>query len=347
MYEGNTLGLDLAKNVFHVYGVNAKGQTIVNRKLTRQSMIDYFVHLPSSVVAMEACASSLHWARRIEPLGHEVRRIPAQFTVAYRRGNKTDATDAAAICEAAQRPGMPFVPNKTQEQTDIQAIHRIRETLVGMRTALVNQLRGLLAENGLILPKGIAYIKNVPAMLDDQENGLSEMLRRLLAEQYEHIAYLNGQIARQEESLKRIAKENERCSMLMRVPGIGAICSTALFYASAQTDSRKCGRNFSSYIGLTPREHSSGGKQRLGKITKRGDPYIRKILIQGSRSAVCAIQRKPASENEPPIFKWVRRLSETKHINTVTVAFANKLCRIAFVILNHNIPYNPELFCAA
>lgn len=347
MYSGITIGLDLAKNVFQLYGVNEKGKNILNKRLLRKDVSSFFAQLPSSVVAMEACGSSLYWARTIEELGHVVRRIPAQYTSVYRRGNKTDATDAAAICEAAQRPGMTFVANKSQEQTDIQSIHRIRESLISMRTMIVNQIRGQLAENGIVLAKGIGHIKELPTILESMEYVLSDCMRRLLHEQYRHIQFVNEQIADREAQLRRIARENESCAELMRIPGIGVICATAIYYTLGNSGSDKTSRQFTSYIGLTPKEHSSGGKRRLGPISKRGDTYLRKMLIQGSRSMLWAIMRKPITCNEPALFTWVRGIEATKGVNRAAVALANKVARAAFIVLSRKVSFKAEMLCSA
>lgn len=267
-----TIGVDLAKNTFQLHGVDAHGKVALRRTLRRDQVVKFFANLPECLVGMEACASSAFWARAIEECGHTVRRIHPRFVRPYLMADKNDANDAAAICEAVSRPRMRFVPHKTQEQADIQAIHRVRKVLVLARTAAFNQARGLLAENGLVIRQGACHVRShLPAMVGDQDNGLSEMMRRLLASIHEYITTLDARIAVQDKVLAGIAKEHEACKRLMKIPGVGVLTATILLTMAGAATDFKNGREFAAYLGLVPRQYSTGGKQRLLGITKRGD----------------------------------------------------------------------------
>ncbi len=325
------IGIDLAKNVFQVCGMDSRGQVLLNRKISRKQVTVFFAQLPSCIVAMEACASSQYWARTIEELGHEVKRIPAQFVTPYRRGNKTDATDAMAICEAAQRPNMKFVPNKTQEQADIQAVHRIRNGFIQTRTATVNQVRGLLAENGII---GVGHVrKQLPGILDDQSNGLSGRMRHNLRQLYEYLVQLDECIIEQESQIKAICKEREDCKRLLHIPGIGVMNASILVSLCGHVSNFNKSRSFAAFLGLTPKEHSSGGKQRLGGITKRGNVYARSLLVHGARAVVRRMLQGGKPYGDSPVDIWLRKLIERRGVNKACVALANKMARIVWKIL--------------
>jgi len=341
----NIIGIDLAKNVFYVHGMTPQGRKLFSRKLTRNQVTAFFANQPRSLVGMESCASSLYWSRIIEECGHEVRRMPAQFVAPYRRGNKTDATDAAAICEAVQRPNMRFVPNKNQEQADIQAIHRVRSGFVRSRTAVINQARGLLAENGIIIPQGARRVRSELArIIDDEQNGLSGLMRQLLNTLYAYLVTLEEHIAHQNELISQVCKNNDDCKRLLKIPGIGVMTATLLLSLSGNVTSFKNGREFSSYVGLTPKEHSSGGKQRLGGITKRGNAYARTLLVHGARSVISMLKLGHIPYNSGPMYTWLQRLVETKGTQKACVALANKNARIAWNILtkktDFQIPMN-------
>jgi len=343
-----TVGIDLAKNVFHVYGVDERGKTVLNRKLIRRKVLEFFAQLPSCVVGMEACASSLYWARTIEELGHEVRRMPAQFVVPYRRGNKTDATDAAAICEAVQRPNMRFVPNKSQYQADIQAVHRIRSGYIRERTATINKIRGLLAENGIIIPQGSRHIREkVAFIMADELNGLSGIMRQVLTSLYEHLCELKDKISRQDVLLGQIGRESDDCKRLQKIPGIGVMTATLLLSLSGNLSSFEKGRAFSSYLGLTPKEHSSGGKQRMGGISKRGNTYARTLLIHGARAVISVLFAGKIPYGGGPMYEWLKRLVERRGVNKASVALASKNARIAWRLLTRKDEFQSSLGAAA
>jgi transposase len=255
-----TIGIDLAKNVFHVYGVDEKGKTVLNRRLTRGKVVEFFAQLPSCLVGMEACASSMYWARTIEELGHDVRRMPAQFVVPYRRGSKTDATDAAAIREAVQRSNMRFVPNKSQYQADIQAVHRVRSGYIRERTATINKIRGLLAENGIIIPQGSKHIgSKVTFIIGDESNELSGIMRQILMGLYEHLDELKERIVRQNKLLEQISKESEDCERLQQIPGIGVMTATLLLSLSATSPVLKKDGLFLHTSALPPKSTPPAG----------------------------------------------------------------------------------------
>ena len=336
------IGLDLAKNVFFIHAVDHKGKVVLSRKLSRRQVSEFFTQLPPCIVGMEACASSLYWARVIEEHGHEVRRMPAQYVVPYRIGNKTDATDAAAICEAMQRPNMRFVPNKSQEQADIQSLHRIRSGYIVSKTAAINKIRGLLAENGLIIPQGSRQIKaKVILILEDASNGLSGLMRQILHGLYEYILDLEEKITQHDLLLEQISKINEDCLRLQQIPGIGVMTATLLLSLSGNISNFEKGRAFAAYLGLTPKEHSSGGKQRLGGISKHGNAYARTLLIHGARAMVSQICVGRIPYGGGTMYVWLKNLVERRGVNKASVALANKNARIAWRMMTQKTDFQP------
>lgn len=335
MNKITTIGLDLAKHVFHVVGCDSRGKIIQKKMLRRGQVMAYFANQPVCLVAMEACASAHYWARQLQKLGHEVKLIPAQFVKGYLRGNKNDYNDAAAIAEAASRPEMRCVAVKDAEQQDIQALHRLRERTIVSRTALSNQLRGLLAEYGLILPRGLSVVRReIPRVLEDAGNGLSARFRRLLARGYDQLRELDEHIAFYTHELQRYGAEHEACQRLQSIPGFGPI--TASLFHSVVGDGRayRRGRDVSASCGLVPRQHSSGGKQVLLGITKRGDRYLRSLLIHGARAVVIR-----AAGKTDKLSCWLNRLRAERGFNKAVVAMANKMARMGWAILAYNTTY--------
>ena len=333
-----TIGIDLAKNSFSVYGVDAQSKPVLSRTLSRASVVRFFANLPSCLVGMEACASSEYWARTIESLGHEVRRIHPRYVKAYLLGAKNDANDAAAICEAVQRPNMRFVPHKSPEQTDIQCIHRIRQGYVKSRTALVNQTRGLLAEYGIIIRQGICAVRNqLPALITDEKNELSGLMRRNLTSLYESLCFLDDRVHEQDKLLKVVAKENEACQRLMKVPGIGIMTATILLTIAGVASNFKNGREFAAFLGLVPRQNSTGGKVRLLGISKRGDCYTRTLLIHGARAALCRMISGYTPEYRRNL--WAVELAARRGKNKASVALANKTARVVWSLLTQGGEY--------
>lgn len=340
MSKISVIGIDLAKNSFQLHGVDACGKTVLRKKLGRNQLPIFFANLPHCIVGMEACSSSSYWARVIESCGHTVRRIHPKFVKPYVMADKNDANDAAAICEAVQRPHMRFVPNKSQEQSDIQAVHRVRQRFVQSRTAMINQLRGLMAENGIVVQQGACHIRScVPSIIGDPELNLSDPMRRLLRAVYDNIRFLDEQIRLQEAVLKEVSRTNDACKRLMKVPGIGVLTATMLIAVSGKACNFKNGRDFAAYLGLVPRQYSTGGKQRLLGITKRGDSYTRTLLIHGARSTIrlAGCGRTPLKNEHQS--KWLNDLIARCGTNKASVALANKMARIAWSMLAHNSEY--------
>lgn len=334
-----TIGIDLAKNSFQLHGVDAKGKAVLRRTLRRDQVVLFFANLPECLVGMEACASSAYWARVIEECGHTVRRIHPKFIKPYLMADKNDANDAAAICEAVSRPHMRFVPHKSQEQADIQAIHRVRQGLVQARTAAFNQVRGLLAENGIVIRQGACHARSqLPAIVDNHENGLSDTMRRLILSLYERICFFDAQIVVQNKHIAAIAKENDACKRLLKVPGVGVITATILLAIGGAAADFKNGRQFAAFLGLVPRQYSTGGKQRLLGITKHGDCYARTLLVHGARAVLRAMKlgRHPLGEG---MQDWLARLVDRRGNNRACVALANKTARIVWNMLAKGMEY--------
>lgn len=333
-----TVGLDLAKNVFHVVCFNAHGKEIKKRLLRRNQMLEFFTQLAPCQVSMEACAGSHYWGRQLRDLGHAVKLISPQHVKPYLRGNKNDYNDARAIAEAAVRPGMPVVGVKTVEDQDMQAIHRMRSQCMRDRTALSNSIRGLLGEYGIVFSKGVATLRRkLPEILEDADNGLSLLFRNLLARRYEQLVELEEHIAFYTKELERISRQDDASQRLQTVPGFGPIVASAFRSAIGDGRSYARGRDVAASIGLVPRQYSSGGKNVLLGISKRGDKYLRKQLVHGARSVVLQ-----AANKEDPLSRWVNRIREERGWNKAVVALANKMARIGWAVLRYNTRYQPS-----
>ncbi len=327
----NIIGIDLAKNSLQLHGVDTKGRVVLKKTLKREKVAKFFANLPVCLVGMEACATSAYWARVIESCGHEVRRIHPKFVKPYLISDKNDANDAAAICEAVQRPRMRFVPHKTQKQTDIQAIHRVRDNFVRDRTATINQTRGLLAENGIAIKQGACNARKLlPGIIDDRQNQLSEDMRELLEVLYEHLKHLDVQIATQNTKLQIITKQNDDCKRLMQIPGIGYLTASILLTVTGRPKDFKNGREFAASLGLVPRQFSTGGKSRLLGITKRGNSKVRTLLIHGARSVLRSLKMGRKLYGDGRVTAWLTTLVERRGDNRACVALANKMARIAW-----------------
>ena len=335
MQEITTIGLDLAKHTFHVIGCNVHGKEVKRKMLKRKQVMAYFANLPPCLIGMEACASAHFWARRFEQLGHEVRLIPPQHVKAYVRGNKNDYNDARAIAEAARRPDMRFVAVKTVEQQDVQALHRLREARVEERTALCNQTRGLLAEYGIVLAQGVSVLrKRLPELLEDGENGLSDFFRPLLADCYQQLQEIDTHIDFYTQALKRHAQHNKAVQRLQTVPGFGPIVASVFHATVGDGHAYKKGRDVSAALGLVPKQHSTGGKTVLLGISKRGDRYLRSLLVHGARSVV-----RLATNKDDRLSRWINQLKSTRGFNKTAVALANKMARIGWALLRHETVY--------
>lgn len=334
------VGVDLAKKVFQVHGVDHHGKTVWKRRLSREKWLEAIaVTVPKgSEIGMEACACSHHWARRLTEQGYQVKLIPPQFVTPYVKSNKNDANDAEAICEAMSRPTMRFVQVKTVEQQDIQAIHRLRSELITHRTAKVNQIRGLVAEYGLVAPKRVhALRKALPLWLEDAENGLTDRFRGLLNDLWRDLHYLDTRIAGLDADIRKVANTIPMAVRLQQLRGVGPLVATALIAAMGNGEQFTKGRQMAASIGLTPRQYSSGGKDRLLGISKRGDAYLRSILIHGARSTIAH-----AKHREDRLSVWVTELARRRHTNVAAVALANKTVRIAWAMMRNETDYDPE-----
>lgn len=329
------LGIDIAKNVFQLHGVDKSGKKVLAKRIYREELITYVSKLFPCIIAMEACSGSSYWYRRFTELGHTVKLISPQYVKPYVKTNKNDACDAEAICEAASRPNMRFVSPKNIEQQGIQSVHRVRERLIGNRTALVNQIRGLLAEHGIIAAKGIGHIrKQLPRILEDMENELMGSDRELFRDLYEELYRLDEKIHDYDKKLEIIYKNNPVCQRLAQIEGLGIVTTTALVAAIGDAKVFKNGRQMSAWLGLTPKQHSSGNKQILLGISKRGDCYIRKLLVHGARAVIYRSQNKKDSRSE-----WINNIVERRGTNKACVAVANKNIRIVWSMLVNETNY--------
>lgn len=329
------LGIDLAKQSFQLHGVDSNGEVILKKPVTRKNLCKVVAQLPTCIIGIEACGGAHHWTRVFEKLGHTVHMIAPQFVKPFIKSNKNDAADAEGICEAVQRPSMRFVPSKSIAQQDIQSLHRIRSQAVARRTAQANQIRGLLMEYGLILPQGISYIRKlIPCLLEDASNELTTLFRTLLAELYDEMVHLDERIQKLEVKLKAICDQNEDCQRLLSIPGVGLLSATAMVAAIGDVGAFKNGRELAAWIGLVPRQHSTGGKPSLMGISKRGDTYLRTLLIHGGRTVVRVADKHQDQRN-----KWIQQLEYRRGKNISAVAVANKNARIAWALLSGKTMY--------
>ncbi|MFM5523775.1 IS110 family RNA-guided transposase [Aeromonas jandaei] len=341
--QATTIGIDLAKHVFQLHGVDQYGKTVLTRKLKRDQMISFFANLPSCLIGMEACGSAHFWATKLQGMGHTVKLMAPQFVKPYVKTNKNDAADAEAICKAVTRPTMRFVPIKSSEQLAVLALHRARQGFVKARTAQANQIRGLLAEYGLIIPQGITHIgKRVPEFLEDSENGLPWMFRQLLMRLYEHLKALDKQVNELEEAIVRWHRDCAASQTLAQLPGIGPITARALVASIGNARDFKNGRQLAAWLGLVPRQNSSGGKQTLLGISKRGDSYLRTLLIHGARAVLRVAERKESFAGS-----WLAGVMGRRNSNVAAVAQANKTARIAWALLAYDRKYDAHFGMAA
>jgi transposase len=336
MRKVSVLGLDIAKNVFSAVGLDSRGQIVLRKKLRRAQVLRFFETLEPCRIAMEACGGSHFWCRELSARGHEVRLIAPQFVIPYVKSNKTDMADAEGIAEAFTRPTMRFVPLKTQFQQDIQSMHRIRERLVKNRTALANEIRGLLHEYGIVLPSGLGQLRKKVVETLELENGrkLSSILYRELMELYAELKSLDERITELEKRLCSLCKEHSSVKRLMTIPGIGFLSATALIAAVGDISTFRNSRQFAAWLGLVPRQHSTGGKPKLLGISKRGDVYLRKLLVHGARAVLYRMDTK-----DDRLSRWGHALSMRRGKNRAVVALANKNARIVWAVLTHETDY--------
>lgn len=336
-----TIGIDLAKAVFQVHGVDAQGKAVLKKQLKRDQIIAFFTSLVPCLIGMEACGSAHHWARKLQALGHTVRLMAPQFVKPYVKTNKNDMADAEAICEAVSRPNMRFVPIKDVEQQAVLAVHRVRQGMVKARTAQANQIRGLLSEFGLIIPQGIAYIhKRVPAMVEDAGDALPGAFRALVQRMLDHLKELDRQVGELELQIQAWHRASALSRKLEKIPGIGPITASALVASIGNARNFENGRQLAAWLGLVPRQHSTGGKSNLLGISKRGDCYLRTLLIHGARAVI------RHAENKLNGHEWLRTLMGRRNKNVATVALANKNARIVWALLAHDREFRPDYAAA-
>lgn len=336
-----TVGLDLAKNVFQVHGVNEHGKAVLKKQLKRAQVAEFFANMPACLIGMEACGSAHYWARKLQEFGHTVRLMAPQFVKPYVKTNKNDAADAEAICEAVARPNMRFVGIKNVEQQAVLAQHRARQGFIKARTAQANQIRGLLAEYGLVIPQGIAQIaKRVPELIEDASNQLPGSFRLLIDRLLEHLKELDRQVDEIEAQIVAWHRSNEASHKLEKVPGIGPITASAIVASVGDVNIFDSGRQMAAWMGLVPRQNSSGGKNVLLGISKRGDTYLRTLLIHGARSVIYRAQQRVEESG------WLQALLGRRNANVAAVALANKNARIVWALLAKDREFRPNYTAA-
>jgi transposase len=332
--ELHTIGIDLGKTVFHLVGLNLRGEVVVRKKFSRTQLLRFTANIHVELIGMEACGGAHFLGRALREQGHEVRLIPAQYVRPYVKTNKSDYIDAEAIAEAVARPTMRFVPIKTDDQLDMQSLHRERERWVMRRTAVINQIRGLLLERGITLRKGRHHVDAaLPLILEDADVRLSDAVRMLLA-QLKLDLDLAVRIDEADAVIQKTAHENEACRRLVAIPGIGPVTASALIAAIGNGGAFHKGREFAAWMGLVPREHSTGGQQKLLGISKRGNSYLRKLFVQGARAVL-----QQRTKQSSGLSAWLAQLTSRTHRNVAAVALANKLARIAWAVLAKNEQY--------
>jgi len=332
MEQITTIGLDLAKRVFQVHGVDAAGKVVLRRQLTRRQVVPFFAKLARCLIGMEACGTAHHWGRTLQALGHDARLIPPAYAKAYVRRNKTDPADAEAICEAVSRPWMRFVPIKSEAEQAMASVHRVRERLIGQRTMVQNMLRGQMAEFGIVVSKGAWHVKKLLAELGDPSR-LPEPLGQALRGLGQLLAELDRQIAALDNQILTWHKASPRSCDLATIPGFGPILSSAMTVRVARPERFASGRDLAAWIGLVPKQASSGDTLRLGRISKQGDVYLRRLLVNGAQSVLNSKRAK----TDP----WIRRLLASKPRLVVAVALANKMARIAWAVMVRQTGFRP------
>jgi len=339
-----SIGIDIGKTTFHVVALDEHGTTVVRRKFSRKQLLAYTANLPASLIGIETCGGAHCLARVVGGQGHQVRLIPGQFVKPFRKSNKNDYLDAEAIAEAVTSHNMRFVPIKTEDQLDLQSLHRVRERLVHNRTAIINQIRGFLLERGISFNRGPMNLwKEMPLLLEDAEQSLTPSLRRLLDHLWQEWQYVDEQIDRLADEIEAVAESDAACRRLRKIPGVGPLVSTATVAAVGNGAAFQRGRDFAAWLGLVPKQHSTGGKAKLLGITKRGNPYLRKLFVHGARAVLLRVKYDTGGFGQ-----WVHRLAARAPRNQVIVAIANKLARIAWVVLSSGNEYqHPPLAAVA
>ena len=337
MAQVTTIGIDIAKNVVFVHGVDTHGHVVVTKRLARQKVLPFVGQLPPCLIGMEASGGAHYWAREFTKLGHTVKLMPPQFVKPYVQSQKNDPNDAAGICEAVGRPRMRGVPVKSVPQQDMQALHRIRERQIKARTALLNHIRGLLAEYGLVIPQRASQVRHkVPYILEDAKNGLTATAREWLQALAEELQAVDQRIAATDQQIERLFAADEACQRLAQLAGIGPLTATALVAAVGDATDFKNGRQFAAWLGLVPRQHSTGGKTTLLGMTKRGNRYLRTLLIHGARAVLRVVARKT-----DPRSRWLQGVKARRGKHCASVAQANKTARVAWALLAKGERYRP------
>jgi transposase len=344
--EIRTIGIDLGKTVFHLVGVNVRVEVVVRKKCSRLQLLRFTSNLRECLIGMEACGGSHFLGRALREQGHDVRLMPAQYVKPYVKTNKNDYIDAEAIAEAVTRPSMRFVPIKTDDQLDLQSLHRVRERWVGRRTAVINQIRGLLLERGITVLKGRRHIEeSLPGILEDPDNKLSGALRVLLTELRLEMQYLHRQIEESDKLIVRIANELEPCRRLVAIPGIGPVIATATIAAIGNGAAFSKRRGFAAWLGVVPGEHSTGGKQKLTDTSRRGNKYLRKLFVQGAHTVLQQRMKQVTA-----LSAWLAQLTTRKRIQVAAVAMANKMARMVWAVLSkgeaYRLPSLPQVIAA-
>ena len=335
----HTIGIDLGKTIFHLVGLNQRGEVMVRKKFSRAQLLRFTANRQVHLIGMEACGGSHFLAKALQQQGHEVRLIPPQYVKPFVKTNKNDFIDAEAIAEAVGRPSMRCVPIKSDDQLDMQSLHRVRERWVMRRTAVVNQIRSLLLERGITVPQGRCHLEALlPAILTGTEMKLSGVVRLLVAQLKLELDQLAARLEEADALIEQTAQENEACRRLDAIPGIGPVTATALLAAIGNGAAFRKGREFAAWVGLVPREHSTGGKQKLLGLSRRGNSYLRKLFVQGAR-AVLQFKEKQSSG----LKAWLTNVSWRTHYNVVGVALANKLARTAWAVLAKGEVYRPPV----
>src|SRR5512140_2531514 len=333
-----SVGIDLGKTTFHLVALDEHGKVVERKKYSRTQLLAYTANLPNSLVGIEACGGAHFLGKALRDQGHEVRLIPAQFVKPFRKSNKNDFLDAEAIAEAVARQNMRFVPIKTDEQLDVQAMHRVRDRLVHRRTALINQVRGFLLERGVTFAKGPAHLrKHMPAILEDAEQNLTPRMRDLLAQIWQEWKRLQADIAAIDEEMERISSSDTACQRLREIPGVGPLVATAIVAAIGNGAAFGNGREFAAWLGLVPKQYSTGGRTRLLGISKRGNAYLRRMFIHGARAVLLRVKYDTGT-----LGQWTKQLELRAARNVVVVALANKLARIAWAVLSSGEHYRTK-----
>lgn len=330
-------GIDLGKNWFHLVGMDERGHPLFRKKFNRAQLAEFVATAPACIIAMESCPGSQYWGRRFKDAGHTVRIIPAQFVKPYLKSNKNDFNDAEAIAEAASRGTMRTVPLKTTDQLEMQALHRVRQRFIVERTAVVNQMRALLLEHGIVVAVGRAlFARTLPHILEDAENGLSVKMQQIMMRLRERWQALDKEVDEVSAEIRQIANDSELCKRIYTVPGIGPVIASAMIAAVGNGQAFGKGRDLAAWLGLVPKQYSTGGKCNLGRISKRGNSYLRMLLIQGARALMIHMKRERSRMGQ-----WLQEIEKRSHPHVALVALANKIARICWKVLVSGEPYRP------